>query len=114
MTYRVIIQRLAIQDLDEAFLRAARNAPVTASHWLDRFQIALRGLDTNPRRCPYAREHGKADVELRQMLFGKRPHVYRVIFTIDGDTVRVLRIRRAQRRSLTRKQIDEAAQQDEP
>jgi hypothetical protein len=33
---------------------------------------------------------------------------------IDGDTVRVLRIRRAQRRTLTRKQIDEASVQDKP
>ena len=48
------------------------------------------------------------------MLFGKRPNVYRVIFLVDGDSVRVLRIRRAQRRPLTRKQIDEASEQDEP
>ena len=33
---------------------------------------------------------------------------------IDGDTVRVLRIRRAQRRPLTRKQIDDASEQDKP
>ncbi len=33
---------------------------------------------------------------------------------IDGDTVRVLRIRRAQRRPLTRKQIDEASELEKP
>jgi plasmid stabilization system protein ParE len=113
MKYRVVLQRLAIQDLDEAFARAARNAPATAARWLDRFQAALQRLDTNPQRCPRAREHRKVDVELRELLFGTRPHVYRVILVIDGDTVRVLRIRRAQRRPLTRKQIEEAAQQDE-
>ena len=32
----------------------------------------------------------KVDVELREFLFGKSPHVYRVIFLIDGDTARVL------------------------
>ena len=42
MTYRVILQRLAIQDLDDAFVWAARKAPATASRWLDRFQAALR------------------------------------------------------------------------
>jgi plasmid stabilization system protein ParE len=114
MTHRVILQRLAIQDLDDAFLWAARKAPATAARWLDRFQAALRRLDTNPEYCRRAREHRKVDVELREMLFGKTPNVYRVIFMIDGDTVRVLRIRRAQRRPLTRKQIDEAAEQDEP
>ncbi len=114
MTYRVILQRLAIQDLDDAFVWAARKAPATAARWLDRFQAALQRLDTNPQRCPRAREHRKVDVELREILFGKTPNVYRAIFLIDGDTVRVLRIRRAQRRPLTRKQIDEASEQDKP
>ena len=41
MTYRVILQRLAIQDLDDAFAWAARKAPATAARWLDRFQAAL-------------------------------------------------------------------------
>jgi plasmid stabilization system protein ParE len=114
MTYRVILQRLAIQDLDDAFVWAARKAPATAARWLDRFQAALQRLDTNPQRCPRAREHLKVDVELREILFGKTPNAYRAIFTIDGDTVRVLRIRRAQRRPLTRKQIDEASEQEKP
>jgi len=55
-----------------------------------------------------ARENRKVDIELREYLFGKRPFVFRVIFTIDGETVRILRIRRAQRRFLTRDEIDEA------
>jgi plasmid stabilization system protein ParE len=114
MTCRVILQRLAIQDLDDAFVWAARKAPSTAARWLDRFQSALQRLDTNPQYCPRAREHRKVDVELRETLFGKTPNVYRAIFVIDGDTVRVLRIRRAQRRPLTRNQIDEASVHDEP
>jgi len=55
-------------------------------------------LDTNPQRCPRAREQRKVDIDLREILFGKAPNVYRAIFMIDSDTVRVLRIRRAQRR----------------
>jgi plasmid stabilization system protein ParE len=114
MTHRVILQRLAVQDLDDAFAWAARKAPVTAARWLDRFKTALQRLDTNPQYCRRAREDRKVDVELREILFGKTPNVYRVIFMIDGDTVRVLRIRRAQRRPLTRNQIDEASVHDEP
>jgi len=113
MTYRVILQRLAIQDLVDAFAWAARKASATAARWLDRFQATLQRLDTNPQRCPCAREHRKVHVELREILFGRRPNVYRVVFLIDSDTVRVLRIRRAQRRPLTRKQIDEASEQDQ-
>jgi plasmid stabilization system protein ParE len=75
MTCRVILQRLAIQDLDDAFVWAARKAPSTAARWLDRFQSALQRLDTNPQYCPRARRHRKVDVELRETLFGKTPNV---------------------------------------
>jgi plasmid stabilization system protein ParE len=114
MKYRVIVQRLALEDLNGAFAWAAGNAPATAIRWLDRFHSVLRGLDTNPQRCPHAREQRKVDVELREILFGRRPNVYRVIFLIEADCVRVLRIRRAQRSPLTRQQIVDASKQDEP
>ena len=93
-------------------MRAARKAPATAARWLDRFQTALQRLDTNPQRCPRDREQRNLDIELREILFGKTPNVFRVIFMIDADIVRVLRISRAQRRPLTRKQIDDASEQE--
>jgi plasmid stabilization system protein ParE len=108
MTYRVILQRLAIRDLDDAFRFAARTAPVTASRWLERFRAALATLAEHPQRCPLARENHKVEAELREHLFGRSPNVYRSVFLIDGQTVRVLRICRAQRRNLSRRQIDEA------
>jgi plasmid stabilization system protein ParE len=80
MTYRVVFQRLAVQDLDDAFVWAARKAPATAARWLDRFQAALQRLDTNPQRCPRVREQRKVDIDLREILFGKAPNVYRAIF----------------------------------
>lgn len=109
MKYRVVLQSLAVRDLDEATDWAARHAPATASQWLQRFHVALASLDANPQRCALARENAKVDVELREFHFGKRPNVFRVIFTIDNDTVRILRIRRAQRRWLTRAQVEEAS-----
>jgi hypothetical protein len=54
-----------------------------------------------PERCPLAPENARSSRILQQYLFGKRPHVFRAIYTIGGDTVWVLRIRRAQRRSLS-------------
>jgi plasmid stabilization system protein ParE len=113
MTYRVILQRLATQDLEAAYTWAAQRAPTTASRWLDRFEASLQTLEKLPERCPLARENRKVDIELREFHFGKRPYVYRVIFTIDNDTVRVLRIRRAQRRFLTRSELDQAIDLDQ-
>ena len=61
MTYRVILQRLAIQDLDDAFVWAARKAPATAARWLDCFQAALQRLDTNPQYCQVYLSWPRAD-----------------------------------------------------
>src|SRR4051812_26818789 len=113
MNFRVVLQQSALRDLDDAYRWAARIAPLTAATWLSRFQAALATLTVNPQRCPLARENGKTPVELREYLFGRRPAVYRSVFLIDGETVRILRILRAQRRSLTRRQIDEAREPEE-
>ena len=40
-------------------------------------------------------------------MFGKRPNVFRVIYTIEADTVWILRIRRAQRRTLSAEDLGE-------
>jgi plasmid stabilization system protein ParE len=107
MKYRVILHRLAREDLEQAHEWVARRAPATATLWLDRFEAAIRTLETYPERQPLARESRKVDIEIRELLFGKSG-VFRVIFAVDGDVVRVLRIRRGQRRSLTSQEIEES------
>jgi plasmid stabilization system protein ParE len=107
MKYRVVVQRLALEDLDESYLWAARHAPQTSARWLNRFQAELQTLADNPQRCSLAPENGKVWREIRQLLFGKRPNVYRAVFTIDGETVRVLRIRRAARRLLSKQELED-------
>ena len=110
MKYHIVLQRLAVEDLDDATAWAAQHAPATVARWLERFHLALRTLDSNPQRCPLAREDSKVEIELRELHFGKRPNVFRIIFTIDESTVRILRIRRSQRRWLTRRQIEDASE----
>ncbi len=109
----VVLQRLAKDDLRTAYRRAAKQAPAAPARWLTRFQNALQTLEHRPERCPLARENGKVDVEVRELLFGKRPYVFRVVFVIDDQTVRILRIRRAQRRFLTRSELEQALESDE-
>jgi len=72
------------------------------------YSRALDSLEVNPQRCGLAPKNGKVSHEIRHLLFGRRPNVYRAVFTIVGDTVRVLRIVRGSRRWLTRRQIQEA------
>ena len=107
MTYRVLIQPLALNDLDEYYQWAAKNAPETAARWLMRFEAELNSLANNPERFGFAPENRKVSREIRQLLFGRRPNVYRAVFTIEGDTVRVLRVRRGSRRFLTKRELEE-------
>ena len=108
MTYRVFLQRLAKDDLRTAHLWAAKRAPVSAARSLGRFQESLETLERNPQRCPLARESRKAGIEVREHHFGKRPYVFRSLFIVDESTVRILRIRRAQRRPLTLAELQQA------
>ena len=111
MTYLVRLQPAAVEDLDEAFKYAAKHAPETAERWLQRFQSHIaRDLSHHPERCQLAIEDRKSNRTLHQYLFGKRRNVHRVIYTIENQTVWVLRIRRAQRRPLTRRQLGEMNQ----
>ena len=113
MNYRVVVQPTAEDDLLSAYRRAADAAPLAAGGWLDRFQAALQTLARNPARCAVAREDRKVAIELREFHVGRYPYVFRVLFTIEEDAVYVLRIRRAQRKALTKKEIQESLRLEE-
>jgi len=66
MTYNVVLQQLAIADLQGYYEYAAQFSQVDAARWLDRFQNAFQSLGDRPDRCRMARENGKVDVELRE------------------------------------------------
>lgn len=113
MIYRVNVLRLAARDLEEAALWTAARAPLTAARWLDRFEGTINNLANNPLQWPLAPEARKVHREIRQRLFGRRTGVYRVLFVVEGQTVKVLRILRAQKRTLTSGQIRKALEPDE-
>jgi len=50
-----------------------------------------------PERCPLVPESKLFPFEVRHMLYGRALHVYRILFTIDRNTVYVLHIRRGRR-----------------
>ena len=95
MNHRVIVSPNAESDLRNYFFNAARHAPHTAARWLSRFRDALSTLSSNPQRCSLAPENDAVEVEIRQLLFGKRRNVFRALFTVIEDEVHVLHIRRA-------------------
>jgi hypothetical protein len=56
-----------------------------------------RHPERHPGRCRLAAEANELGFELRDLLFGKRRGVYRILFVVDERTVNVLHIRHAAR-----------------
>jgi hypothetical protein len=54
-------------------------------------------LEMQPLRCPLALEAAELGIELRELHFGRRRGVYRILFTVQGRTVHVLHIRHSAR-----------------
>ncbi len=65
--------------------------------WFLRLRDALDSLSEMPYRCPLAREKKGLSSGIRQLLYGNKPHVYRILFTIENDTVTVLGVRHGRR-----------------
>lgn len=102
MSFRVVLAERAERDRDAAFAWYAENySPEFASRWYDGIQLALASLSDEPRRCGIAHEDSKFPFELRELLYGRRLHKHRLLFTIHEDLVVVLHIRHSSRRDLT-------------
>ncbi len=93
MIYRIIIETQAQSDLDETYRRIAQGSAERAAQWYNGIVDALATLANFPERCAFARENVFFPEDIRQLLYGKRGNVYRVLFTIAQDTVHVLHIR---------------------
>ena len=108
MTYHVIVTLRAKVDLRHYYSVAAEHAPETATRWLERFEASLMSLSTFPARCSLAAENDLVEPTIRQFLFGRRLGRYRVLFTIVGDQVVVLHIRRGSMDKATREDLEDA------
>jgi hypothetical protein len=60
-------------------LWSLRRPPAGSTDW----RKAAFALATHPNRCPAAPEIRKVKRKLRHLLYGKKPHVYRVIYEIE-------------------------------
>jgi toxin ParE1/3/4 len=71
-------------------------------HWFEGLEKAIASLSTFPERCPLAPENAAFPFEVRHQIYGRKPHVYRILFTIEGDRVSVLHIRHGRRQPIAR------------
>jgi plasmid stabilization system protein ParE len=61
----------------------------------------MRSLGTNPERCPLADEAGDLGMDLRELLHGRRRDIHPILFTVEGQTVIIHRVRHAAQDRLT-------------
>jgi len=57
---------------------------------------AIAALADMPERCPVADESEQLGITLRQLLYGRRRGVYRLLFSIEGETVSAMEPNAAQ------------------
>ena len=99
MAYRVEIARRAEADLEALYLWVVERAPQQGARWFNGLERAVLSLDQHPKRCPVAPESFDPNRPVRVLLYGRKPHAYRIFFTIDDDAdiVRVVHVRRGAR-----------------
>ena len=78
----------------------SQHAGGTGVRWFLAMRAAMASLARFPRRCPLAPESTQFPFEVRQLLYGRKPHIYRILFTIEGETVYILHIRHGRREPL--------------
>jgi plasmid stabilization system protein ParE len=98
MAYRVEFRPRAEQDLEALFRHLVQEAPLLGRRWVSAPEDAIYTLRELPERCPVVRQLSRPKAAVRQLLHGRYPHVYKVYFVIEPDSVWILHIRHGARR----------------
>jgi len=102
MSYRVVVLPGAEAEIANTVAWIAEDSPLAAARWLEGIRQAVDSLSEMPSRCPVAGDEFGTEVVVRQLLYGRRRNRYRILFTVKGDTVQVLRVRHGARAPIRR------------
>jgi toxin ParE1/3/4 len=99
MTYRVEMTQRAARDLEYLYQYIHAESSPAAACWYNGLEEAIGPLERFPRRGRIAPEEIKAKRPLRHLLYGRKPHLFRVVYEIDelDKAVRILTIRHGAR-----------------
>ena len=101
MAFRVEQTAEADRDLDLILeWLMAQQAGETGLRWFQGLKDILDSLSELPHRCSLAPENVEFPFEVRQLLYGRKPNQYRVLFTIEANTVIILHVRHGRRLAL--------------
>jgi plasmid stabilization system protein ParE len=97
VSFSVVISRRAREEMADAAWWMFQRSPDAALTWLDGIEQTIAELNEFPTRCPLAPESDVVGSEVRQQLYGRRQHKYRILFIIRDQTVHVLHVRHGAR-----------------
>lgn len=97
MAYRVELTARAGRDLRSIYARIHAVDSEPAFAWFNGLETLVYSLDELPNRGAATPENK----QLRQLLYGDKPHVYRIVYRVHegAKKVRVLHIRHGARES---------------
>jgi plasmid stabilization system protein ParE len=96
MPFTVSFKRKAQRDLEESLAWWSKHGKAAAAEWRERFIVkVISTLEQDPLRFPSADEAAELGLDLRVMLYGRRRQVYRVLFTVEANSVFIHRVRHA-------------------
>jgi toxin ParE1/3/4 len=103
MAYLVKLMPRAERDLRLLFEHIHARESAAAFRWYQSLEQEISSLEKTPNRCPAAPESRN----LRHLLYGRKPHVYRVIYRVlqEKKQVDILHIRHGARRRPTRRDL---------
>jgi len=103
MTYQVNVAARAERDLVLVFDAINAEHSDAALKWYRGLKEAILSLEDQPNRCPETPENAK----LRHLLYGTKPHIYRVIYRVTDKSkqVDVLHIRHGARQRFKRAEV---------
>jgi plasmid stabilization system protein ParE len=103
MTYLVNVTARAERDLTLLFDAISAEHSEAALKWYRGLKEAILSLEEQPNRCSETPENSR----LRHLHYGRKPHVYRVIYraTEKSKHVDVLHIRHGARQRFNRSEV---------
>ena len=101
MDFRVELSNQAQRDIEAIYdWLQSEHAGDAGIRWFEALRAAIGSLATLPSRCPLAPESDDSGTAVRQLFYGQRPHVYRILFVVQDNAVRILHIRYGRRNQI--------------
>jgi plasmid stabilization system protein ParE len=107
MAFRVVLTDRAEADV-ESVLNWFREQRATdaGGRWFAQLREKLQTLEQYPQRCPLAAESEDVSLEVRELLLGRKRFKHRILFTVIGQTVTILRVWHSSRDAIIRSDLD--------